>query len=273
MSVSEENPVYLVTTDFVAPPNRLDEALDLYRRRVASIPLEWATVLFTDADAEPEDDPGYMYWSLLAESAYRSELGNPLEMEAFRVRTVVRISIEDVLDHPKIEKFFLEDVDGPTRFPAMVTPTRLQRMDNTGLAAEDISPLDRSFESMQESSTIEAGTWLAELVYLGADAEDIHVESLQRAAEMAGVTVQSVCEMKRVGDLVHPDIVGPLWVRAGNRNIRGLGDGHWPPGRPAFCDRAVLEVAEGYAVRIADAAVEPLEGDSQVVSRVIASKL
>lgn len=271
MSVSEENPVYLVTTDFVAPPNRLDEALDLYRRRVASIPLEWATVLFTDAEAD--DVPNYTRWLLFAESSYRPELGNPLEMEAFRVRTVIRIFDEDGLDHPKIEKFFLEDLDGPTRFSAMVTPTPLQLMENTGRAAEDISPTSRTFESAQESSTIEAGTWLAEFVYLGADAEDIHVKSLQRAAEMAGVTVQSVGEMKRVDGLEHPDIVGPLWVRAGNRNIRSLGDGHWPPGRPAFCARAVLKVAEGHAVNIAEAAMERLEGDSQVVCRVIASKL
>ncbi|WP_293770783.1 hypothetical protein [uncultured Corynebacterium sp.] len=117
----------LMTTYFVAHPDDVGKAYQLYRSRVESLDLE--VVAMSPAPVPMPQDSEYesRLWDLRLEAAY-SALDNPEEMALYHVNSLVRIdadadtTAQTLEQDAVVEKFFFEDDDAPTVFPGFLSP-------------------------------------------------------------------------------------------------------------------------------------------------------
>lgn len=228
MTDSTDWPVQLATTTFVAHPEELQRAQQLYAARLSEIPAEHARVLFVSAHpvGEPE---GYESWFLRVTAVFEAAAAGtraPDSLEMFSLHCVLRVNPEWAEEVS--EKLFFADLTAPDPFPAMSTSVILvPHAPPTELLPVPPPPPLTAVSPVP--ALPHAGTWLLTLHLLAAPDEDDHLAAeysrlldlLQN--DVAGVTLVSHSPApERLSD-DEPDaaalVAGPLWLAAARQMV------------------------------------------------------
>lgn len=231
--------VEAITTHFIAHPQDVERAYELYRERIERAGVDIIAVSPRPIDLTADPALTYQLWDLRTEAAY-AKLPEPEMMRLYELNALVEHDYSDD-EEDWHENFFFEGAGEDTVFPGAL------RIGVVRLARRPRG---------------EVHSYLVH--YLGKEGNEAVAQRLfEQLADAAGTL--TVPEELTVLD--EDDKLGPLWVRDGALNAAGRGDGWFSLGKQGWEGWFLTDLEPEKVQALVE---ENLDPDAMVVARLVA---